>query len=260
MKTTIFKAAVLAVVLSCGFYCGAKENVATTLKPSPDTVIQMLKDGNRRFVGGKAIHPHADAARLALAGREDQGKYAFATVLACSDSRVPVEVLFDAGVMDIFVVRVAGNVCNTDEIGSIEYGMAHVKTPVLVILGHTRCGAVTAVTEAVNGHGHKLERNIPALVGSIAPAVKKAMAEYPELRGGALVDKATEANIWQCVNNLFMKSPAVRELVKSGKYKVVGAIYDIGTGKIDWLPEAKVKAILDAVEKSPAKAVGVYAE
>lgn len=260
MKTTILKATVLAAVLSCGLYCGAKENVATTVKPSPDAAIQMLKDGNRRFVDGKAIHPHADAARLALAGREDQGKYAFATVLACSDSREPVEVLFDAGVMDIFVVRVAGNVCNTDEIGSIEYGMAHVKTPVLVILGHTRCGAVSAVTDAVNGHNRKLERNIPALVGSIAPAVKKAMAEYPELRGGALVAKATEANIWQCFNNLFMKSPAVRDMVKSGKYKVIGAIYDIGTGKIDWLPEAKVKTILDAVEKSPGKAVGAYAE
>lgn len=96
-------------------------------------------------------------------------------MITCSDSRVPVELVFDAGVMDIFVVRVAGNVCDTDEVGSIEYGLAHVNTPVLVVLGHTQCGAVTAVTHAVQGKGHALELNIPPLVDNIEPAVKRAM-------------------------------------------------------------------------------------
>jgi len=136
-------------------------------KPSPDEILQMLKKGNERFYTGKATYPHTNAVRLEQAGKEDQGNHAYATIITCSDSRVPVELIFDAGVMDIFVIRVAGNVCDTDEIGSIEYGLAHVHTPVFVMLGHTQCGAVTAVTHALHGKGHALELNIPPLVDNI---------------------------------------------------------------------------------------------
>jgi carbonic anhydrase len=219
----------------------------------------MLKSGNERFYSGKATHPQADAARLALAGREDQGKYAYATVITCSDSRVPVELIFDAGVMDIFVVRVAGNVCDTDEIGSIEYGLAHVNTPVLVVLGHTQCGAVTAVTRAVQGHGHKLERNIPPLVDNIIPAVKRAIEQQKDVHGDAIIPYAIEENVWQGVEDLFMESPAVRNIVKEGKAKVVGAIYDVGTGKVEWLGMEKVDEILKRVEASPDKETKEFA-
>lgn len=229
-------------------------------KPSPDACVQMLKQGNERFVTGKSTHPHADAKRLKQAGSENQGDHAYATVITCSDSRVPVELLFDAGVMDIFVIRVAGNVCDTDEVGSIEYGLAHVNTPVLVVLGHTQCGAVTAVTHAEHGEGHKLERNIPPLVDNIIPAVKKAIKEHKDVHGDAIIPYAIEENVWQGVEDLFMKSPSTRQLVKSGKAKVVGAIYDVGTGEVKWLPESKVDAILKRVEKSPEKATNVYAE
>lgn len=229
-------------------------------KPSPDEVLQMLKQGNQRFAEGKSTHPHADAARLAKAGTENQGDHAYATVLACSDSRVPVELMFDAGVMDIFVVRVAGNVANVDEIGSIEYGLAHVNTPVLVVLGHTQCGAVTAVTQAVQGHGHPLERNIPPLVAVIEHAVRRAEAEHPNAKGQELVDFAIEQNVWQGIEDLFMKSPATRNLVKNGSAKVVGAIYDVGTGKVNWLPEEKVQAILKRVENAPGRAINPMAE
>lgn len=249
----------LLLTLTLGTSGLARENVAT-VKPSSAEVVQMLKDGNQRFVDGKPIHLHADAARLKLAGKEDQGRYAYATVLACSDSREPVELIFDAGVMDIFVIRVAGNVCNTDEVGSIEYGLAHVNTPVLVVLGHTQCGAVTAVTHEVEGHGHKLERNIPPLVHGIIPAVKQAQANHPQLHGKELIPYAIEDNVWQGIRDLFMKSPAVRDLVKERKVKVIGAIYDVGSGKIEWLPESKVQEILKAVENSPDKSVGIYAE
>ena len=228
-------------------------------KPNPDEVVQMLKSGNERFYSGKATHPQADAARLALAGKEDQGKYAYATVIACSDSRVPVELIFDAGVMDIFVVRVAGNVCDTDEIGSIEYGLAHVNTPVLVVLGHTQCGAVTAVTRAIQGHGHKLERNIPPLVDNIIPAVKRAIAQHKDVHGDEIIPYAIEENVWQGVEDLFMKSPAVRNIVKEGKAKVVGAIYDVGTGKVEWLGTKKVDEILKRVEASPDKETKEFA-
>lgn len=228
-------------------------------KPSPDNVIKMLQEGNERFYSGKATYPHTDAARLELAGKENQGNYAYATVITCSDSRVPVELLFDAGVMDIFVIRVAGNVCDTDEIGSIEYGMAHVHTPVLVVLGHTRCGAVTAVTQAVHGEGHQLERNIPPLVDNIIPAVKRAMNQHKEAHGDAIIPYAIEENVWQAIDDLFMKSPAVRNIVKEGKAKVAGAIYDVGTGKVKWLPLEQVDKILKKVEDSPNKETEPFA-
>ena len=229
------------------------------MKPRPDEVLQMLRDGNERFWSGKATYPHTDAARLRLAGEEDQGEHAYATVIACSDSRVPVELIFDAGIMDLFVIRVAGNVCNTDEVGSIEYGLAHVHTPVLVVLGHTRCGAVTAATRAVHGQTQKLQRNIPPLVDSIVPAVKRAIDRHRDVHGDDIIRYAIEENVWQGIEDLFMKSPAVRKIVKSGKAKVVGAVYDVGTGKVAWGPTAKVGEILTRVEASPEKETEPFA-
>lgn len=229
-------------------------------KPTPDQALAKLKEGNERFVAGTEKCPDYDPARVALAGRENQKNYAYATILSCSDSRVPVEHIFDAGVMDLFVIRVAGNVCNTDEIGSIEYGLAHVLTPVLVVLGHTQCGAVTAVIHAVHGNGHPLERNIPPLVQSIEPAVKRAMASHADIHDDKIIPFAIEENVWQAVENLFMQSPAVRNIVKDGKAKVVGAMYDVGTGKVSWLPESKVADILKTVEANPKRATEAMAK
>jgi carbonic anhydrase len=223
-------------------------------KPSPEEAIHLLKKGNQRFVHGESAHPHMNLARLLQAGSENQGDHAYATVLTCSDSRVPVEAIFDAGIMDIFVIRVAGNVCDVDERGSIEYGLAHVNTPVLVVLGHTQCGAVTAVTQAVLGQGHALERNIPALVDNIIPAVKKAMADHPEVKGTDIIPMAIEENIWTGIEELFMESPATRNLVTAGQVKVLGAIYDVGEGTIQWLPQEKSMEILKKVEENPQKA------
>ncbi len=228
-------------------------------KPDPDGCIALLKAGNARFVAGTSEHPNTTLARLIQAGKENQGDHAYATVITCSDSRVPVERVFDAGVMDIFVIRVAGNVCDTDEIGSIEYGLAHVNTPVLVVLGHTQCGAVTAVTHAVHGTGHALERNIPPLVDNIQPAVERAMAKHPDVHGDAIIPYGIEENVWQGIEDLFMESPSSRALVKSGKAKVVGAIYDVGTGKVAWLPESASERILVEVEADPKRAMNAMA-
>lgn len=249
----------VAVYCAFSFSVPAAASEAKAKKPSPDQAIAMLKEGNQRFVAGKSNHPHTDANRIAQAGRENQGDHAYATVITCSDSRVPVERVFDAGVMDIFVIRVAGNVCDVDERGSIEYGLAHVNTPALVVLGHTQCGAVTAVTNAVLGKGHALERNIPALVDNIDPAVRRAMAKNPKVAGADIVPHAIVENVWQGIEDLFMESPACRELAKSGKAKVVGAIYDVGTGKVDWLPESKTQEILAEVEKNPKRAMEAMA-
>ncbi|MBU1139136.1 MAG: carbonic anhydrase [Proteobacteria bacterium] len=257
MKVIAIAISLLALTAAPVFASGHGQKAE---KPSPDAAIQMLKDGNQRFVAGQPKQPHTDVARLIQAGSENQGDHAYATVIACSDSRVPVEILFDAGVMDIFVIRVAGNVIDVDEAGSIEYGLAHVNTPVLVVLGHTQCGAVTAVTGVVQGHGHALERNIPPLVDNIIPAVKKAITDNPDVQGADVIPFGIEENIWQGIEDLFMSSPSSRDMVKSGKVKVVGAIYDVGTGKIDWLPEAKTMDILNKVENNPARAMNAMAD
>lgn len=221
--------------------------------PTPDEALSLLKAGNARMVKGEMSHPNSDADRRQLASKSDQGKYAYATILSCADSRVPVEYIFDAGVMDLFVVRVAGNVADTDEVGTIEYGVAHVNTPVVVVLGHTGCGAVKAVTAAVQGHGHPLEINIPPLVDNVGPAVAKAIKEHKDAVGEAVVPFAIEENIWQGISDLFMKSPVVRRLVAEEKLKVVGAQYDIGSGAVTWLPEAKVADILKTANANPKR-------
>jgi carbonic anhydrase len=227
----------------------------TPPKPNAVQALMRLKAGNARFANSECIHPNSDEARLFQAGTENQAAHAYATIITCSDSRVPVERIFDAGVMDLFIVRVAGNVCDVDEVGSIEYGLAHVHTPVLVVLGHTQCGAVTAVTQTINGQGHALERNIPPLVDNIEPAVKRAMHSHPGKSIEEIIPLAIEENVWQSIKDLFMISPATRAMVKNGKAKVVGAIYNVGNGTVQWLPEAKVSEILARVEQHPNRAM-----
>lgn len=214
--------------------------------PSVEKVLSTLREGNARFVEGKATHPHAAAAdRLDTAAH---GQHPIATILACSDSRVPPEIVFDEGIGDLFVIRVAGNVCDTDEVGSIEYGVDHLGTPVFVVLGHTGCGAVTAVATGAELHG-----NIPALVNHIRPAVEKARHAHPELSGEALVPAAVEANIWKSIEDLLHASPATRSKVKSAKVAVVGAIYDLGSGKVKWLGPHPEQARLLRDTSAPAE-------
>ncbi len=197
-------------------------------KPDPDKALQTLKDGNARFVSGDRQFPNISADRRNITS--SKGQHPFATVITCSDSRVPVEIVFDRGIGDIFVIRVAGNVCDVDEVGSIEYGVDHLETPVMVVLGHTSCGAVTAVVTNAELHG-----SIPALVDNIKPAVKKAQAEHSHLHGKDLVPKAVEANVWQSIEDLFTTSPATRKRVKAGSLKVVGGVYDLLSGKVKWM-------------------------
>jgi carbonic anhydrase len=143
-----------------------------------------------------------------------------------------VEIVFDQGIGDIFAIRVAGNVCGTDEMGSIEYAEEHLGSPLLVVLGHTECGAVTAATVGAEVHG-----NVKPVIDRIAPAVRQAHIAHPELSGKALVPCAIEANVWQGVEDLLKKSPATRHRVEAGKLKVVGAIYDVKDGQVKWLGE-----------------------
>jgi carbonic anhydrase len=232
---------------------------ATAEKPNADSVLQSLKNGNVNFAGGKLTHPNSSPDRIQLASRTNQGDFAVATIVSCSDSRVPVEYIFDQGVMDLFIVRVAGNVCNTDEIGSAEYGVCHVNTPVLIVLGHSQCGAVTAVANAILGKGHALEKNIPPLVATIRPAVEKVMSAFPQATTENLINRSIEENVWRGIEQIFLKSAAIREKAKTGKLTVVGAIYELESGTVKWLPKEKVAAILEQAEASPDRSVEAMA-
>lgn len=195
---------------------------------SPDAALAMLQDGNARFAAGKPQHPHQNKARRVQTATKGQAP--FATILSCSDSRAPVELLFDQGVGDLFVVRVAGNVAGVDEIASMEYAADHLHTPLLVILGHSKCGAVTAVVEKAPLHG-----NLASLASKIKPAVFKARMAHKDLSGDALLAAAVKANVQQALADLLVRSIIIKDLVKAGKLKVCGAIYDLASGKVEWL-------------------------
>jgi carbonic anhydrase len=197
---------------------------------TPDEAIHRLVDGNSRFSQEKSVHPNNSSARVVETGTK--GQHPFAAILSCSDSRVPLEIVFDQGIGDIFVVRVAGNVCGVSEMGSIEYAVEHVGTPLVVVLGHTECGAVKAAATKAETHG-----NIKLLVDKIAPAVAKAQSQHPNLHGIELAPAVTELNVWQSIEGLFHHSAVTREYVQAGKLKVVAAIYDVKTGRVRWLGE-----------------------
>lgn len=192
--------------------------------------MQKLENGNQRFLEGKKVSLDIDEARRKETAQK--GQHPFATVITCSDSRLPVEIIFGQGIGDIFVIRVAGNVCNVDEAASAEYAADHLGTPVLVVLGHSKCGAVTAVAKGADLHG-----NLPALVRGIFPAVETAKKTHPGAEGDALVTAAIEANVWQSIEDLLKKSPIVAKRVRDEKLKIVGAVYDIEDGRVHWLGE-----------------------
>ncbi len=197
---------------------------------SPDEALKKLKQGNERWASGTAIQPNQNQERRTLTSTK--GQHPFATVIACSDSRVPVEQIFDVGIGDIFTIKVAGNVCDIDEAGSIEYGVDHLGTPVFVVLGHTDCGACTAVARGDIVHG-----NIPALVDNIIPAADKAKSVHGNAFSTQLLNATIENNVWQAIEDLLKISPETAELVRTGKLKIVGAVYNLGTGKVKWLGE-----------------------
>jgi carbonic anhydrase len=192
------------------------------------TALQKLKDGNARFVSGNAVHPGQDAAR-----RKDtvaNGQHPFAVILCCSDSRCPPEIVFDQGIGDIFIVRVAGNIAGPMELASIEYGTEHLNAPLLVVLGHSSCGAVTAAATNAKTEGH-----IPRLLECLVAPVNAAREKYPGVDGSTLVPHAIEANVRHTMAGILQESEVVKHLVKEEKLLVVGGIHDLESGKVLFL-------------------------
>lgn len=202
-----------------------------------DEALNKLMEGNLRVVSGATVQPHQDAARRQELA--NHGQHPFATILACSDSRVPPELIFDQGLGDVFTVRVAGNVAATDEIGSIEYAADHLGTRLIVVLGHTHCGAVTAVVK-----NEPVTPNIEKLVAPILPAVAGVRQRFATASPDELLAKAVEANVWQAVADLYANSPLLHKMAAQDKVKIVGAIYDLDSGKVRFLGEHPNKNLL----------------
>jgi carbonic anhydrase len=198
--------------------------------PDPDEVLRKLLAGNKRFMKGEAVGPRRkpeDFAKLA------EGQTPVAVVVGCADSRVPVELVFDQGVGDLFVVRVAGNVVSgagATVKGSIEYAVAELNVPLVMVLGHSQCGAVKAAVKHINADD-ALPGAIAELVSAIKPAVAKAKDE-----AGDAVENAIKANVGIGVERLKSLEPVLAGPVKRGAVKVVGGVYDLRTGGVTIIP------------------------
>ncbi len=205
-----------AGLVLCSFAGGPSESGA-------DQAVRKLLEGNGRYMTNAQAHPNQTAERRTEVA---QGQHPFAAILACADSRVSPEVVFDQGLGDLFTVRVAGNVVDNAALGSLEYAAEHLRTPLIVVLGHEKCGAVSAALGGGHAAGH-----IHTVVEAIRPAVKSSKDQ-----SGDPLDNAVVANVLLVVKQLQTAKPVLSELIKAGKLKVVGARYDLDTGKVELLP------------------------
>jgi carbonic anhydrase len=196
---------------------------AATMPPAE--ALQLLLDGNKRFVAGNLDHPNQTPDRRTEVAK---GQHPFASVLACSDSRTPPEIIFDRGLGDIFTVRVAGNVADKVVIESLDYSVKHLGVRLVMVLGHRRCGAVIA---AVDGHEGTADQDVGPMLSELRPAVaaSKGMAGDP-------VENAVRENVALVIKNL-ASSEELSAMVKSGDLKIVGGIYDLDTGTIEMLKD-----------------------
>ena len=221
-------AAASAIGLALGRAAGAKE-AKPPPKPqnvvSPDAALERLLKGNRRYIDGVSKRHDFKHEREALAG----GQNPYAGILSCADSRIAPEYAFDSARGDLFVCRVAGNFANTESIASLEYGVAILGTPLILVLGHDSCGAVDATIKSLKD-GTTLPGHLPSLVAAIEPAVK-AVSQQP----GNLLDNATRQNVIDTVAKLKSATPILSAAVEARKLKVVGGIYRLRDGRVDMI-------------------------
>jgi carbonic anhydrase len=194
--------------------------------------LERLQAGNRRFVAGER---RADA----LVGPERRNQVVedqrpFAIVLGCSDSRVPAEIVFDQGLGDLFVIRVAGNVVASSQIGSVEFAAEYFGTRLVVVLGHTRCGAVLATLDALTQQSEHPSRNLRSIVDRVRPAVEPLMEAYGGGDREHLVRHAVRANVRASANQLRHSSEVLEPLIQQGQLLIVGAEYSLDSGEVDF--------------------------
>jgi len=191
---------------------------------TPDQALAKLMEGNKRYATSHSQRPHQSARRR---HELEKDQHPFACILSCSDSRVPPEIVFDEGLGDLFVVRVAGNIVDSAVTGSIEYAVEHLGTPVVVVMGHEKCGAVQATLG-----GGEPGTHIQSLVEAISPAVIEA-----KKKPGEPLVNAVRANVQLVVQQLRRSGPILAEQLRSHKIRIVGAVYELDSGSVLLLPE-----------------------
>lgn len=195
-------------------------------RASPQAALAALKSGNKRFSSGKPRSTYNKLERIAATASY---QHPIACALACADSRTPPEAIFDLGIGELFVCRVAGIAAGVNDLASLEYGSVVLGAPLIVVMAHNNCGAMKAAIA-----NKPLPGSLPKLVAQIRPAVKRAEGENPKADSATLLDAATRQQVQAEMNHL-MESPVIRRQVRDGKLKVVGAIYSIDDGTIIWL-------------------------
>ena len=195
-----------------------KESQAAT---TPSRALELLREGNARFVSGKGVARNWKEQVAATA----PGQHPYAAVLSCMDSRVPTEIVLDQGIGDVFSLRVAGNVVDTDVLGSLEYAAKVVGVKLILVLGHSDCGAVKGAIDGVE------LGNLTSLLAKIRPAVASA-GPAGTSKDKAFVDRVAERNVRLSIQHIREGSPLVKEMVDSGKVGLAGAMYDMTTGRV----------------------------
>ncbi len=217
--------AVVSLLAASQFALAADPAHSEQPSVAPAEAISKLKEGNGRYVGGNMQHPGQTTERRAELAKS---QYPFATIVSCSDSRVPPEIVFDQGLGDLFVVRVAGNVIDDHALGSIEYGADHLGVRLIVVLGHQNCGAVKAARETIAAKS-KAPGHIQSLVTAIRPAV--------EATAKGDLEATIKANVNDVVRTLRSSTPILKAKVDSGEVKVIGGYYSLDTGSVSFLEE-----------------------
>jgi carbonic anhydrase len=196
---------------------------------TPEAVLEALKEGNRRFVEGRLINRDFIAQAEATAS----GQYPMAAILSCVDSRVPPEILFDQGIGDVFVGRVAGNVEDVNMIGSMEFATKAAGSKLIVVLGHSSCGAIKGAADGVEFG------NLTDLLKEFEPALERAKAAAGEgatdSKNAAYIEAAVEENVRQTMQDIVERSPIIAEQLANGEIGLVGGVYDLATGRVTWL-------------------------
>jgi carbonic anhydrase len=227
MKNLLFASSFVVFTLLMGNHLGRAADPAHPDQPSvaPAEAISKLKEGNGRYTGGSLQHPGQTTDRRTELGNV---QHPFAVIVSCSDSRVPPEIVFDQGLGDLFIVRVAGNVMNDEGLGSIEYAVDHLGSRLILVLGHQRCGAVDAAKQTIAAKG-KAPGHIQSLVTAIKPAVEATAKDD--------LDTTIKANVKNVVQALRSSTPILKAEVDSGKIQVVGGYYSLDTGAVTFLDE-----------------------
>ena len=195
-----------------------------------------LRDGNRRFASGmRSTEPLSDQVRRADLARSQAP---FAIILGCSDSRVPAEIVFDQGLGDLFVIRVAGNIVAPSQVGSVEFAAARFGTRLVVVLGHSRCGAILATLEELTDPDRTTSRNLRSIVDRVRPSVEALFRSELRHDADALVQQAVRANVEASVRHLRNGSEILERLIRDEGLRVVGAEYSLETGEVDFFDEA----------------------